>query len=137
MRYLLHFLCTERLSGLGAEAMLHLDEIFCAEIYARSGIVEGRYQRGKEVLKPWVSNGVSFGTFLSLMKEKYEHSRINPSVICYRKCHLPLHKGGFGAVLLFHTCDKTSPIAPSMVKLAPTSRAVAPLLMTTTCLPRK
>ena len=29
----------------------------------------------KEVLKPWVSSGVSFGTFLSLMKEKYEHSR--------------------------------------------------------------
>ena len=26
-------------------------------------------------MKPWVSRGVSFGTFLSLMKEKYEHLR--------------------------------------------------------------
>ena len=32
-------------------------------------------KRGKEVLKPWVSNGVFFGTFFSLMKRKYEHSR--------------------------------------------------------------
>ena len=55
--------------------MLHLDEVFTAEIYARGGIVVGRCQRGKEVVKPWVSRGVSFGTFLSLMKEKYEHLR--------------------------------------------------------------
>jgi len=52
----------------------HFGEIFSAEIYARNTIVVGRHQRGKEVLKPWVSNGVSFGTFLSLLKEKYEHS---------------------------------------------------------------
>ena len=26
-------------------------------------------------MKPWVSRGVTFGTFLSLMKEKYEHLR--------------------------------------------------------------
>jgi len=67
--------------------MQHLGEVFCAEIYARSGIIVGVVKRGKEVVKPWVSRGVSFGTFLSLMKEKYEHSRVNPSVICYRKCH--------------------------------------------------
>ena len=75
LRYLLHFLCSKRLSRLGAEAMLHLDEVFCAEIYARSGIIVGVVKRGKEVLKPWVSSGVSFCTFLSLMKEKYKHSR--------------------------------------------------------------
>ena len=45
LRYLLHFLCSKRLSGLDAEAMLHLDEIFCAEIYARSGIVVGVVKR--------------------------------------------------------------------------------------------
>ena len=55
--------------------MLHFGEVFSAEIYARGGIVVGRRQRGKEVVKPWVSRGVSFGTFLSLMKEKYEHLR--------------------------------------------------------------
>ena len=37
-------------------------------------------QRGKEVVKPWVSRGVFFGTFFLLMKRKYEHSRVNPSV---------------------------------------------------------
>ena len=25
----------------------------------------------------------------------------NPSVICFRKCHLPLHKGGFGTAEIF------------------------------------
>ena len=54
--------------------MLHFGEVFSAEIYARNTIVVGDVKRGKEVLKPWVSNGVSFGTFLSLLKEKYEHS---------------------------------------------------------------
>jgi len=49
-------------------------EVFTAEIYARSAIVVGDVERGKEVLKPWVSSGGSFGTFLSLLKEKYEHS---------------------------------------------------------------
>ena len=39
MQKLLHFLCSKRLSGLDAESMLHLDEIFSAEIYARDGIV--------------------------------------------------------------------------------------------------
>jgi len=49
----------------------------------------GVVKRGKEVVKPWVSRGVSFGTFLSLMKEKYKHSRkikherVNPSVTAY------------------------------------------------------
>ena len=62
-----------------AEAMLHLDEVITAEIYARRGIIVEGVKRGKEVLKPWVSSGVSFGTFLLLMKEKYEHSRVNPS----------------------------------------------------------
>ena len=46
-----------------------------AEIYARGGIVVGLLKRGKEVVKPWVSRGVFFGTFFSLMKRKYEHSR--------------------------------------------------------------
>ena len=95
----LHFLRSKRLSELEAEAMLHLDEVFSAEIYARKAVVVGRRQRGKEVAKPWVSRGVSFGTFLSLLKEKCEHSRVNPSGICLRKCHLPLHKGGFGAAI--------------------------------------
>ena len=54
--------------------MIHFGEVFAAEIYARNAIVVGRHQRGKEVLKPWVSSGGSFGTFLSLLKEKYEHS---------------------------------------------------------------
>jgi len=31
----LHFHSSKRLSGLVAEAMLHLDEVFSAEIYAR------------------------------------------------------------------------------------------------------
>ena len=83
----LHFLRSKRLSELEAEAMLHLDEVFSAEIYARKAVVVGRRQRGKEVAKPWVSRGVSFGTFLSLLKEKCEHSRVNPSGICLRKCH--------------------------------------------------
>ena len=55
--------------------MLHLSEVLRAEIYARNGIVVKAVKRGKEVLKPWVSNGGSFGTFLSLLKEKYEHFR--------------------------------------------------------------
>ena len=79
LRYLLHFLCSKRLSGLGAEAMLHLDEVFCAEIYARSGIVVGVVKRGKEVLKPWVSSGVFFRTFFSLLKRKCKHSRYKQS----------------------------------------------------------
>ena len=54
--------------------MLPFGEVFSAEIYARSAIVVGDVERGKEVLKPWVSSGGSFGTFLSLLKEKYEHS---------------------------------------------------------------
>ena len=58
----------------GAEAMQHFGEIFSAEIYARNAVDVGDVRRGKEVLKPWVSNGGSFGTFLSLLKEKYEHS---------------------------------------------------------------
>ena len=74
--------------------MLHLDEVFTAEIYARGGIVVGRCQRGKEVVKPWVSRGVSFGTFLSLMKEKYEHLRKT------KKEHHP--RGG----VLFGACGR-------------------------------
>ena len=54
-----------------------------AEIYARGGIVVGLLKRGKEVAKPWVSRGASFGTFLSLLKEKCEHSRVNPSVFAF------------------------------------------------------
>ena len=54
--------------------MLPFGEVFSAEIYARNAIVVGDVKRGKEVVKPWVSRGVSFGTFLSLLKEKYEHS---------------------------------------------------------------
>ena len=72
--HLLHFPCSERLSGIEAETMLHLGEVFSAEIYARNAIVVRDVERGKEVLKPWVSSGDSFGTFLSLLKEKYEHS---------------------------------------------------------------
>ena len=79
----LHFLRSKRLSELEAEAMLHLDEVFSAEIYARKAVVVGRRQRGKEVAKPWVSRGVSFGTFLLLLKEKCEHSRVNPSVFAF------------------------------------------------------
>ena len=45
-----------------------------ARFYARNAIVVRDVERGKEVLKPWVSSGDSFGTFLSLLKEKYEHS---------------------------------------------------------------
>ena len=79
MIIVLHFPCSKRLSELEAEAMLHLDEVFSAEIYARGAVGVGDVERGKEVLKPWVSRGVSFGTFLSLLKEKYEHCRVNPS----------------------------------------------------------
>ena len=62
--------------------MQHFGEIFSAEIYARNAVDVGDVRRGKEVLKPWVSNGGSFGTFLSLLKEKYEHSaqKVSPSV---------------------------------------------------------
>ena len=73
--------------------MLHLDEVIAAEIYAGLVSFAGKHRRGKEVLKPWVSNGVSFGTFLSLMKEQYEHSRkssLPPSKI-FDFCHLPRH----------------------------------------------
>ena len=63
------------------------------EIYARDGIVVGRVKRGKEVVKPWVSRGVFFRTFFSLLKRKCKHSRVNPSA---PKGHLLLHKGGFG-----------------------------------------
>ena len=45
MHRLLHFRGSERLSGLEAEAMLHLDEIFSAEIYARDGIVIEEVER--------------------------------------------------------------------------------------------
>ena len=55
--------------------MLHLDEVFSAEIYAKDALFVGEVKRGKEVLKPWVSSGVFFGTFFSLMKRKYQHSR--------------------------------------------------------------
>ena len=48
--------------------MLHLDEVFCAEIYAREGVVVGVVKRGKEVTKPWVSCGGFFRTFFSLLK---------------------------------------------------------------------
>ena len=37
----LYFHRCERLSELEAEAMLHLDEVIAAEIYARNGIVVG------------------------------------------------------------------------------------------------
>ena len=57
------------------KTMLHLDEVFSAEIYAKDALFAGEVKRGKEVLKPWVSSGVFFGTFFSLMKRKYEHSR--------------------------------------------------------------
>ena len=60
--------------------MQHLDEVIAAEIYARDGIVVGVVKRGKEVLKPWVSSGVFFRTFFSLLKRKCKHSRVNPSV---------------------------------------------------------
>jgi len=55
--------------------MLHLDEVITAEIYARRGIVVEGVKRGKEVLKPWVSSGVFFRTFFSLLKRKCKHSR--------------------------------------------------------------
>ena len=42
MRQPLHSHSSERLSGVDAEAMLHLDEVFSAEIYARDGIVVHR-----------------------------------------------------------------------------------------------
>ena len=77
--------------------MQHFGEVFAAEIYARNAIVVGDVKRGKEVLKPWVSSGGSFGTFLSLLKEKYEHSRKKtydyPSVFLLRKNPVPLTRG--------------------------------------------
>jgi len=54
--------------------VLPFGEVFSVEIYARSAIVVGDVERGKEVVKPWVSRGVFFGTFFSLMKRKYKHS---------------------------------------------------------------
>ena len=54
--------------------MLYLDEVFSVEIYARSAIVVGDVERGKEVVKPWVSRGVFFRTFFSLLKRKCKHS---------------------------------------------------------------
>ena len=52
---------------------------FFTQRFTRGVLVRGdSISALKEVLKSWVSNGVSFGTFLSLMKEKYEHSRVNP-----------------------------------------------------------
>ena len=60
--------------------MQHLDEVIAAEIYARDGIVVGVVKRGKEVVKPWVSRGVFFRTFFSLLKRKCKHSRVNPPV---------------------------------------------------------
>ncbi len=50
--------------------MLHLGEVFSVEIYARDGIVVGAVKRGKEVVKPWVSRGVFFRPFFSLLKRK-------------------------------------------------------------------
>ena len=46
------------------------------------------YSALKEVTKPWVSCGVFFRTFFSLLKRKCKHSRINPSV-CPTGSHLP------------------------------------------------
>jgi len=43
----LHFHSSERLSGLGAEAMLHFGEVFSVEIYARGGIVVGGVKRAE------------------------------------------------------------------------------------------
>ena len=79
--------------------MLHFGEIFSAEIYARNAIVVGDVKRGKEVLKPWVSNGVSFGTFLSLLKEKYEQSRkrSNDYPSASLRSAAPLTRGAKGA----------------------------------------
>ena len=54
--------------------MQHFGEVFSAEIYARNAVDVGDVRRGKEAVKPWVSRGVFFGTFFSLMKRKYEHS---------------------------------------------------------------
>ena len=69
--------------------MLHLGEVISAESYARDAIVVGRVKRGKEVVKPWVSRGASFGTFLSLLKEKYEHSRKITSSTTNKTPHTP------------------------------------------------
>ena len=74
--------------------MLHLSEVLRAEIYARNGIVVKAVKRGKEVLVrklPSLHGGARGGgydpsheikrarkhcaTFLSLLKEKYEHFR--------------------------------------------------------------
>ena len=73
--------------------MLHFGEVFSAEIYARNAIVVGDVKRGKEVAVrklPSLHGGARGGgydpsheiksarkhcaTFLSLLKEKYEHS---------------------------------------------------------------
>ena len=69
--------------------MLHLDEVIAAEIYARNGIVVGAVERGKEVVKPWVSRGVFFRTFFSLLKRKCKHSRKYKKEVLHK--HLFLH----------------------------------------------
>ena len=43
----LHFHRSKRLSGLGAETMLHFGEVFSAEIYARDGFVVGVVKRAE------------------------------------------------------------------------------------------
>jgi len=45
----------------------------------------------KEVLKPWVSSGVFFRTFFSLLKRKCKHSRKSslPPSFAFGKSHLP------------------------------------------------
>ena len=84
----------------------------------------GAVERGKEVLKPWVSNGVSFGTFLSLLKEKYEHSRKRLTTTPQSALRLtaPLTRGAKGAarrgrIIRPSTYDNTKEDAPARVHL--------------------
>ena len=68
----------------GSEKRSRVDATFRRN-YRRRNLREGyRHcppQRSalKEVLKPWVSSGVFFRTFFSLLKRKCKHSRVNPS----------------------------------------------------------
>ncbi|MBP3698231.1 MAG: hypothetical protein J6J01_01935 [Oscillospiraceae bacterium] len=89
--------------------MQHLDEVIAAEIYARDGIVVGVVKRGKEVLKPWVSSGVFFRTFFSLLKRKCKHSRVNPPVKNQRFLPAPFTQGGLWFQHHKHCPTKKSP----------------------------
>ena len=69
---LLHFRRSKRLSGLEAEAMLHLDEVFSAEIYARDGSVVGGVKRVEGSLETMGFKGCFLSHFLFAVEKKVQ-----------------------------------------------------------------